>query len=177
MLIPADRRKSKRLPPRDVNQPTGGDDMGLVYAELDLISSDDLALYHRGFLPEEQIKSIRVEALVDSGAYQMVINEHIKRQLGLRVIEERVVTLADESERRVEVVGPIEIRFKNRRTVADALVLPHATEVLLGSVPMEDLDVVIDPKRQTLEVNPANPNIPVTIVKHLGVNLCVRPVV
>jgi len=145
--------------------------MGLVYAELLLISSDDLALYHHGFLTEEQIKSIQVEALVDSGAYQMVINEHIKQQLELRVIEERLVKLADDSERRVEVVGPIEIRFKNRRTVADALVLPGATEVLLGSVPMEDLDVVIDPKRETLEVNPANPNIPVTIVKQLGSHL------
>lgn len=142
--------------------------MGLVYAELLLISSDDLALYRRGFLSEDGIKSIQVEALVDSGAYQMVINEHIKQQLDLQVIEERMVKLADESERRVEVVGPIEIRFKNRRTVADALVLPGSTEVLLGSVPMEDLDVVIDPKRQTLEVNPANPNIPVTIVKQLG---------
>jgi hypothetical protein len=76
--------------------------------------------------------------------------------------------LADESERLVDVVGPIEIRFKNRRTVAEALVLTGATEVLLGSVPMEDLDVVIDPKNQTLEVNPRNPNIPVTILKNVG---------
>ena len=142
--------------------------MGLVYAELLLISADDLALYRHGFIAEEQIKSVQVTALVDSGAYQMVINEHIKQQLDLSVSEERVVTLADESERRVEVVGPIEIRFKNRRTVADALVLPGATEVLLGSVPMEDLDVVIDPKRRTLEVNPRNPNIAVTIVKNVG---------
>ena len=149
--------------------------MGLVYAELLLISADDLALFRRGFMPEEQIKSIQVTALVDSGAYQMIINEHIKQQLALMVIEERIVTLADDSERRVEVVGPIEIRFKNRRTVADALVLPGATEVLLGSVPMEDLDVVIDPKRQTLEVNPKNPNIPVTIVKNVGAGLCDRP--
>ena len=142
--------------------------MGLVYAELLLISADDLALYHHGYIAEEQIKSIHVKALVDSGAYQMVISEHIKQQLELRVNEERVVTLADESERRVDVVGPIEIRFKNRRTVAEALVLPGATEVLLGSVPMEDLDVVIDPKNQTLAVNPKNPNIPVTIVKNVG---------
>ena len=72
------------------------------------------------------------------------------------------------------VVGPIEIRFKNRRSVADALVLPGATEVLLGSVPMEDLDVVIDPKRQTLGVNPENPNIPLTIVKNARAELFVH---
>ncbi|HXD32183.1 MAG TPA: clan AA aspartic protease [Pyrinomonadaceae bacterium] len=175
MLIPTVKRKSRRLPPRDVNQPTGGgDETGLIYAELELTNSDDLAVYHRGLLPGEEIRSIRVRALVDSGAYQMVINEHIKGQLGLRVIEERVVALADESERRVDVVGPVEIRFKNRMTLTTAIVLPGTRDVLLGSIPMEDLDVVIDPKRQTLEVNPANPNIAVTIVKNVGSGTHVR---
>src|SRR6267142_3295986 len=173
MLIPTVKRKSRRLPPRDVNQPTGGEDeMGLIYADLELISVDDLALCRRGFLSEDEVRSIRVRALVDSGAYQMVINEHVKQQLDLQVVEERVVTLAD-SELRVEVVGPIEIHFKNRMTVAHAIVLPAARDVLLGSIPMEDLDVVIDPKRQTLDVNPANPNIAVTIVKDVGLSAAV----
>ena len=173
MLIPTVKRKSRRLPPRDVNQPTGGEDeMGLIYADLELISVDDLALCRRGFLSEDEVRSIRVRALVDSGAYQMVINEHVKQQLDLQVVEERVVTLAD-SELRLEVVGPIEIHFKNRMTVAHAIVSPAARDVLLGSIPMEDLDVVIDPKRQTLDVNPANPNIAVTIVKDVGLSAAV----
>lgn len=174
MLIPTVKKKSGRLPPRDVNQPTGGEDeLGLIYADLELISVDDLALCRRGFLSEDEVRSIRVRALVDSGAYQMVINEHVKQQLDLQVVEERVVTLADDSERRVEVVVPIEIHFKNRMTVAHAIVLPAARDVLLGSIPMEDLDVVIDPKRQTLDVNPANPNIAVTIVKDVGLSTAV----
>jgi len=119
MLIPTVKKKSRRLPPRDVNQPTGGEDeMGLVYAELELISADDLALCRRGFLTNDEVKSIKVKALVDSGAYVMVITEHVKEQLNLDVVEKRVVKLADETERRVEIVGPLEIRFKNRRTVA-----------------------------------------------------------
>lgn len=139
--------------------------MGMVYASLQLLSSDDLALCRRGFLPEDQIKSVRVNALVDSGAYMLVINEHIKEQLNLPVIEEREAKLADEREVVLELVGPIELRFENRRTVCDALVLPGAAEVLLGSIPMEDLDVLIDPKRQMLIVNPAHPNIPMTVLK------------
>jgi clan AA aspartic protease len=139
--------------------------MGLIYAELQLISGDDLALHRRGFLSEDKIKSIHVDALVDSGAYMLVITEHVKQQLDLPVLEERLAKLADESELRVEVVGPIEIRFENRRTVSNAIVLPGAAEVLLGSIPMEDLDVLIDPKHQTLTVNPDNPNIPLTLVK------------
>jgi clan AA aspartic protease len=144
---------------------TGGKTMGLVYASLQLISSEDLVLCRRGFLPESQIKSVQVNAPVDSGAYMLVINEQIKHQLGLPVIEEREAKLADEREVLVEIVGPIELRFENRRTVCDALVLPGSAEVLLGSIPMEDLDVLIDPKRQTLLVNPAHPNIPMTLLK------------
>ena len=142
--------------------------MGLVYAEIELVSSVDRELFRRGFITEEAIHKVQVRALVDSGAYQMVISDHIKKQLDLQVIEERLVTLADESERLAEIVGPIEVHFKNRMTLTSAVVLPGTKEVLLGSIPMEDLDVVIDPKRQTLEVNPANPNIPVTIVKKVG---------
>ena len=142
--------------------------MGLVYASLQLISSEDLVLCRRGFLPENQIKSVQVNALVDSGAYMLVINEQIKQQLDLPVIEEREAKLADEREVLVEIVGPIELRFENRRTVCDAMVLPGSAEVLLGSIPMEDLDVLIDPKRQRLLVNPEHPNIPMTLLKQIS---------
>jgi clan AA aspartic protease len=144
---------------------TGGNKMGMVYASLQLISTEDLVLCRRGFLPRDQIKSIRVNALVDTGAYMLAINEHIKQQLDLPVIEEQVAKLADDSEVRVELVGPVEIRFENRRTVCDAVVVPGLTEILLGSIPMENLDVLIDPKRQMLIVNPANPNVPMTLLK------------
>ena len=139
--------------------------MGLVYAEIELVSVDDIVLNRHGVLSEEKIKRLRVNALVDSGAYMLVINEHIKEQLALPVIEERIARLADDTERTVNVAGPVEIDFENRRTIANALVFPGTAEVLLGSIPMEDLDVLIDPKRQTLVVNPENPNIPLTYVK------------
>jgi clan AA aspartic protease len=133
--------------------------MGLVYADIELISSDDLALYRRGFLPEDQIKHMTVSALVDSGAYMLTINDRIREQLDLPLIEEQTVRLADETEIRVDVVGPVEIRFENRSTTMRAIVLPGSVEPLLGVIPLEDLDVVIDPKQQRLIVNPESPYI------------------
>lgn len=147
------------------NSPTGGNEMGLVYAEIELLSVDDLAFSRRGFLPEKDIRRINVNALVDSGAYEMVISEAVREHLDLPVFGERIATLADDTERRVQVVGPLEIRFENRSTVANAIVLPGASEILLGSIPMEGLDVLIDPRRQKLIVNPAFPDIPSTYVK------------
>ncbi len=139
--------------------------MGLVYAEIELTSIDDLVLHRRGFLPEDKIKRMTVNALVDTGAYMLVINDHIRQQLDLPLIEEQVFRMADDSERRSEVVGPVEVRFENRRTSVDAVVLPGLSEVLLGSIPLEDLDVVIDPRQQRLIVNPESPFIATKYLK------------
>lgn len=138
--------------------------MGLVYAEIDLISVDDIVLHRRGFLDKEKIKQVKIEALVDSGAYMLSINETIRAQLDLPFIEKQFGILADETLIEVDVVGPVEVRFENRRTTVDAIVLPGDAEVLLGSIPMEDMDVLIDPKQQKLLVNPKHPYV---ATKHL----------
>jgi clan AA aspartic protease len=131
--------------------------MGLVYADIELINVYDMALAHKGYIQDSEIKKTRVKALVDSGAYMLSINEEIKMQLDLRVLDEIEAELADGSLRKVEIVGPVEIRFENRRTTVDAAVLPSDTEPLLGAIPMEDMDVLIDPRQQNLIVNPAHP--------------------
>lgn len=157
MVLPLDKSRSSKLP--EVDSPNGGKQMGLVYAEIELTNSDDVALHRRGFLDEARIKRLKLSALVDSGAYMLVINDEIRRQLELPLIQEQVFRLADDTTIKGEVVGPVEIRFENRSTTTRAVVLPGASEVLLGSIPLEDLDVVIDPKRRRLVVNPESPDI------------------
>lgn len=88
----------------------------------------------------------------------MVIPEHIKIQLGVEQVEQREVELADGKIHLSEVVGPIEIRFANRRAISNAFVMGN--EVLLGAIPMEKLDVVINMLDQILIVNPENPTMP-----------------
>lgn len=128
--------------------------MGLIYAELELISADDLALLRKGYIQKEEVKKEVVNALVDSGAYMMCINEHLKAQLDLAVVDVMEAELADGSLKKMEVVGPIIVNFKNRTTSCNAVVLPGESEVLLGSIPMEDMDVVLLPKLHTIDVNP-----------------------
>jgi len=131
--------------------------MGLVYAEIRLINSDDLALVKRNIIGEDEVKSMTVNMLVDSGAYMMAINETIQEQLQLSVLEKRKAQSATGHVEEYEVVGPIEVKFKNRRTVCNAIVLPGDNEPLLGAIPMEDMDVLIHPQRQELIVNPEHP--------------------
>ena len=134
--------------------------MGLVYANLELISAGDIELERKGYISKNDIKKVEIKALVDSGAYMMCINEHIQNQLDLMKIKTTEAEMADGTMQKLDVVGPLIVNFKNRTTSCNAIVLPGETEVLLGSIPMEDLDVIIDPKRQTLEVNPEAPYIP-----------------
>ena len=112
-------------------------------------------------LPE--LAPVDVVALADSGAVHLCIPEHVQIQLKLEAIDKKEVTLADGSKKLVPYVGPIELRFKNRVGFAGALVM--GDQVLLGAIPMEDMDLVIIPKTRTLDVNPDSPNIASSIVK------------
>ena len=133
--------------------------MGLIRTQLELLNGGDLELARRRKLPMEEVRKMHVTALVDSGAMMLAINESICQQLGLLKVDERLAELADGSVRTYDVVGPVEIRIPHRRCSVDAMVLPGDSEVLLGAIPMEDMDLVIEPKTQTVQVNPSMPYI------------------
>ncbi len=130
--------------------------MGLVNAEIQLKNPRNNALL-----------AIDVNALVDSGAVHLCIPEHVRIQLGLEEIDKKEVTIANGMQEIVPYVGPIEIKFKNRTGFAGALVM--GDQVLLGAIPMEDMDLVIISRDKKLDVNPNSPNIASSIVK-LGIN-------
>ena len=131
--------------------------MGLIYAEIELINGEDLVLARRNFIGEDEIKSMCVNMLVDTRSIYMCINENIQEQLQLPVIEQRKGQLANGSIVEYNVVGPVEVKFKNRRCSVDAMVLPGDNEPLLGAIPLEDMDVLVHPYRQELVVNPDHP--------------------
>ncbi len=126
--------------------------MGIIRASVELSNPKHPAL-----------KPLDVSALVDTGAMTIWIPEHVAVQLELAEIEKREVTTADERSHVVPYVGPIQIRFQNRTCFTGALVIGDT--VLLGAVPMEDMDLVISPSHLSIEVNPKSPNIPSAVVK------------
>ena len=132
--------------------------MGITYADIELINSDDLAMVRRGYLQPEQVRRLGVTAMVDSGASMLSISQTVQQKLGIEILGEGDAELADGSVVQLNVVGPIEVRFKNRRTIVEALVVPTETDVLLGAIPMEGMDILLDPKRQQLVVNPQSPD-------------------
>ncbi len=131
--------------------------MGLVYAGIELINADDIAMAKRHVIGEEEVKRLHVNILVDTGAYNLCINESIQAQLDLPFVEKRKGQLANGSIEEYDMVGPVVLKFKNRQTVCNALVLQGDNEPLLGAIPLEDMDVLIHPLRQELIVNPDHP--------------------
>jgi clan AA aspartic protease len=132
--------------------------MGLIYAEIELTNAAELAMAHRLIIGEEEIKRIRVNMLVDTGSMYLCINENIREILQLLTLYRKKGVLANGEIVEYDIVGPVGVRFQNRQCMIDAMVLPGDNELLLGAIPMEALDVLINPLRQELVVNPESPD-------------------
>ena len=126
--------------------------MGLVHANITLKNPR-----------HPELRPVDTRALADTGALHLCIPEHISIQLRLEQLQEREVTTADGSKRLCPYVGPIEVHFGERACFTGALVL--GDEVLLGAVPMEDMDLVVSPAMRKVTINPDSPNIPSSTVK------------
>ena len=120
--------------------------MGPVNADIELSNPRD-----------SSIRPMRVNSLVDTGALHLCVPEHVALQLGLEELYQREVTTADGAKHLVPYVGPVVVKFENRGCFTGALVL--GDRVLLGAVPMADMDVLVCPATRRLIVNPASPNI------------------
>lgn len=129
----------------------------MVYADIELINADDLALARRHIIGEEEVKKMQVNMLVDGGAYMMAINETIQEQLDLPFIGKRKNIMANRQIAAHDVVGPIMVKFKNRTASCNAVVLRGDNEPLSGAIPKEEMDVLIHPQRNELIVNPGHP--------------------
>jgi clan AA aspartic protease len=123
--------------------------MGLVHAEIRLDN------------PKGGAATVDVQALVDTGALHLCIPEAISRQLNLAAERVRRVTFADGRSVEAPYVGPIRVEVAGRSCFVGAMVFGE--EVLLGAIPMEDLDLVIDPARQ--QVIPRDPRGPTSVAK------------
>ncbi len=129
--------------------------MGLVHATISLKNPR-----------RPELRQVVARALADTGALHLCIPAHVAVKLRLEQLYEREVTTADGSKCLCAYVGPIEIRFGDRACFTGALVL--GDEVLLGAVPMEDMDLVVSSALRSVTVNPASPNIPSSIAKQFN---------
>lgn len=130
--------------------------MGWVAVPAVVESLEDLYRVHRGDMAAEQIRRVEVvEALVDTGATGLSLPCRLVEQLGLiRIRTRRAVTTA--GVRDVPTYGAVKLTVQGRDCVCDVTEVDDACPVLIGQVPLESMDLVVDPGRRQLVGNPAH---------------------
>ena len=126
--------------------------MGLVFAVLTLRNPR---------YPE--LPALEAQALADTGSVHLCLPAPLAAELRLEEYDRKEVVIADGSRRVVPYMGPLEVRFKGRAFLGGALVF--GDQVLLGAIPMEDMDLVVMPRSRRVDVNPESPHIAVSTVK------------
>jgi len=111
--------------------------MSLVQTKITLENTADKIMAKKGLIKETEIRQLNVDALVDTGAWTLVINEKTRKELGLDIVGSDSGTLADGKKAEYAIAGPLEVIWKNRRTTCEALILPDAEDILLGAIPLE----------------------------------------
>ena len=125
--------------------------MGIVYADITLKNAGDVINAGRGYIKEKEIRAVNVRAVVDTGAGTLIINEELMTRLGLKVRGLRRANLANNAREICKVTETVEVHWKDRMMTCQALAVPDSSEVLLGVIPLEDMDLIVNPVKQELE--------------------------
>jgi len=134
--------------------------MGKVMEKIRLTNSYDEDKVSSGYWQPEQVRSLEIEALVDTGATMLMLPADVVERLGLKEKGRRKVRYANGKEDEVPWVGGVRLTLLGRDMIASALVEPAGTTALIGQIPLEELDLRVDPKSRSLKVNPASPDAP-----------------
>ena len=124
--------------------------MGTFLEEITLENTADRILADHGYIKDTEIRTLKVAAMPDTGAWTLVINEEVRQKLGLAIEDEVHSTLADGSSANYPLTKPVKIQWKNRSIALPAVVAADAKDILLGALPLEGMDLIVDPVRKTL---------------------------
>ena len=122
--------------------------MGQVFTDITLKNAGDVTLNEYGYKQEHEIRQMTVNILVDTGAGTLVITEAIQQELGLKLRQEQPVRMANDESVIVKETDPVEVHWKNRSMICKPWVIPGAQKALLGLIPLEAMDLMVDPNQQ-----------------------------
>ncbi len=130
--------------------------MGRVLTEATIENLADLFQAQQGQIAIEQVRRVTVsDALVDTGATLLSLPARLIRQLGLTKRYTKRVT-STTGGGHVDVYGTVRLTILGRDCPTDVMEVPDDVPVLIGQIPLEYLDFVIDPRAQKLIGNPAH---------------------
>lgn len=130
--------------------------MGRVLTEATIENLEDLWAAKRGLISTEQVRNISVaDALVDTGATLLSLPTRLIRQLGLAQTGSKRVTRST-GVTEAAMYEAVRLTIQGRTCTMDVMEVPDSVPVLIGQLPLEHLDFVIDPRNRVLTGNPAH---------------------
>ncbi len=137
--------------------------VGEISVDFELENPIDRGIFERGLAEEPSVRRTRVQGIVDTGAVMLVLPQNIVERLGLEIQETVVVIYADDRKEERPVAGPVTVRIGDRSTRTDCVVGPPLSEVLIGQIILEALDLIADCTNRTL--TPRTPDYPLLKLK------------
>ena len=134
--------------------------MGEIKAKIELENYFDYILFQDKKIEKSEIRSYKMEGLVDTGAVMLMLPQDVVEKLGLRTIRTAVVSYADERKEERDIAGGVIIKIGDRKMNTECIVGYPESEALIGQVIMEVLDLIPDPRRRTLVTRPGSPIYP-----------------
>ncbi|HAB18503.1 MAG TPA: clan AA aspartic protease [Verrucomicrobiota bacterium] len=129
--------------------------MGRVDTKIRLQNWTDIELVALG-KSKRKPRLVEVEALADTGAVKLYLRKSVITQLGLRPIGEVTSrTMADRTVKR-RVFSPVDCEILGRSCQLSVMEIPDTLPNIVGQIPLEDLDLVVDCRRHKLIPNPAH---------------------
>lgn len=141
--------------------------MGRVWADIEVSNELDEGNASEGRLRADQVRKIQVRALVDTGATLFVLPEENIKALGLRLQRTVQSRQADGKLHARSVWGPAKLRVLRREVLVEVQAAPAGVPALLGQIPLEGLDLLVDARSQRLIPNPESPDPEMALVDML----------
>jgi predicted aspartyl protease len=145
--------------------PNWEDEVGRVDVDIKVSNEVDISNAAEGKLPADKIRHVTAKAIVDTGATLLVLPDEIIAQLGVRVTRQAKSKFADGRTLVRNVHGPIKVEVEGRSAIVEAVSAPKGVPALLGQVPLEVLDLLVDSKGRKLILNPESPDPDIAMVE------------
>ena len=128
--------------------------MGKVFVSAKIESLSDYTKMREGTLSPDQVRTVEVsDALVDTGATFLSLPRRLIDRLGLEQFQTRTARTTN-GIRHVNIFSSVRLTVQGRECRVSVAELSDDCPALIGQIPLEDLDFVVDPARQRLIGNP-----------------------
>jgi len=124
--------------------------MGRFSVEVELANHEDVVRAKDGTIHAKDVRRIRVQGLVDTGASYLVLPKQVAEELGVPVVGKARVRYADRRKEVRTLVGDVEVSLLGRQDTFRAIIEPKRDDALIGVIVLEALDLLVDPGEERL---------------------------